>query len=273
MVQHKKSPKSLGTPTSVRQKQRTLERIALMLQMKTHVGHKPLRKYGNRLWYPEMTKAFLGIRDGVTVINPEVTLKSTVEGLYFAALILRNKGRLLLVDSRHDFSPFSHIAMKSPDVLSKAMSVAGSRWIGGTLTNWSTISPHVSQFGYITSMFRTLVNQFRVTSPRYKKMKESFPGFLKVSGIGHLQHLQGENKAYLKFRQRPDLLIVCQPNENSLLLREAFRLQIPVLAFVDSNTSLDYITHPIFVNTDNHEWMYYALDLLARLTASMGTSK
>jgi small subunit ribosomal protein S2 len=163
--------------------------------------------------------------------------------------------------------------MKSPDVLPKAMSVAGSRWIGGTLTNWSTISPHVSQFGYITSMFRTLVNQFRVTSPRYKKMKESFPGFLKVSGIDHLEHLQGEDKAYLKFRQRPDLLIVCQPNENPLLLREAFRLQIPVLAFVDSNTSLDYITHPIFVNTDNHEWMYYALDLLARLTASMGTSK
>lgn len=49
------------------------------------------------------------------------------------------------------------------------------------------------------------------------------------------------------------------------LLREAFRLQIPVLAFVDSNTSLDYITFPIPVNTENHEWMYYSLNLLSRL--------
>ena len=77
----------------------------------------------------------------------------------------------------------------------------------------------------------------------------------------------------LKFRERPDLLIICQPNENQLLLREAFSLQIPVLAFVDSNTCLDYITYPIPVNTENHDWMYYCLDLLSRIANCFSSSK
>jgi len=114
-------------------------------------------------------------------------------------------------------------------------------------------------------MFKPFVNNFRVTSPRYKKMKDAFPGFLTVASARQLEQMYGGAKPQLKFRQRPDLLIVCRPQENFLLLREAFRLQIPVLAFVDSNTSLDYITFPIPVNTENHEWMYYSLNLLSRL--------
>jgi small subunit ribosomal protein S2 len=147
--------------------------------------------------------------------------------------------------------------------------MSGNRWIGGTLTNWSTISTHASQFGHIASMFQDFVNRFRVTSPRYKKMKDAFPGFLAVKSQKDLKQISGYTKPHLKFRQRPDLLIVCRPQENFLLLREAFRLQIPVLAFVDSNASLDYITLPIPVNTDNHEWMYYSLDLLSRLTQKL----
>ena len=265
MTQYKHIQKSKLTLNQTKKMKRIEERLAKMIQMKTQMGHKSLSFFGNRLWHPEMPKSFLGIRNGVTIINPEVTLKATVEGLYFASLILRNKGRLLLVDSRHEFSPFSHLAAKYADKLDPAIAIAGNRWIGGTLTNWSSISTHVSQFGLITSMFKPFVGSFRVTSPRYKKMKDSFPGFLTVSTAQHLQHLYGESKPQLKFRQRPDLLIVCRPQENFLLLCEAFRLQIPVLAFVDSNAPLDYITYPIPVNTENHEWMYYSLNLLSRL--------
>lgn len=244
-------------------------RIQQMVQMKTQNGHKSLKFLGNRLWYPEMAKAFLGVRNGVTIINPEVTLKATAEGLYFASLILRNNGRLLLVDSRHEFSPFNHLATRHSECLDPQIAMSGNRWIGGTLTNWSTISTYASQFGHITSMFQGFVNRFRITSPRYKKMKDAFPGFLTVNSPKDLKQISGQTKPHLKFRQRPDLLIVCRPQENFLLLREAFRLQIPVLAFVDSNASLDYITLPIPVNTDNHEWMYYSLDLLSRLAQKL----
>lgn len=250
--------------------QRTDTRLAGMMKMKTHLGHKPLQSVGTRLWHPTMTASFLGVRHGVTVIDPSVTLKATVEGLYFASLILRNKGRLLLVDSRREFSPLSHVATTYAASMQPSIAISGNRWIGGTLTNWVSISSHVSYFGHIASMFQDVVQRFRVTSPRYKKMKDAFPGFLVISTPNQLQGVysggQRSAKPYLKFHQRPDLLIVCRPHENTLLLREAFRLQIPVLAFVDSNASLDYITFPIPVNTENHEWMYYTLNLLSRLS-------
>jgi len=265
MTQYKHTQKSKLSLNQAKKVKRVEERLSKMIQMKTQLGHKSLNFFGNRLWHPEMSNSFLGIRDGVTIIDPEITLKATAEGLYFASLILRNKGRLLLVDSRHEFSPFSYLASKYTDKIDPAIAIAGNRWIGGTLTNWSSISAHVSQFGFITSMFKPFVNNFRVTSPRYKKMKDAFPGFLTVASARQLEQMYGGAKPQLKFRQRPDLLIVCRPQENFLLLREAFRLQIPVLAFVDSNTSLDYITFPIPVNTENHEWMYYSLNLLSRL--------
>lgn len=272
MTQHKQLHKLNFNINQNLKPKRLGGRISQMIQMKTQLGHKSLKSFGNRLWHPEMAKTFLGIRDGVTIINPESTLKATAEGLYFASLILKNKGRLLLVDSRHEFSPFSHVATRYPDMLNPAIAMSGNRWIGGTLTNWATISTHASQFGHITSMFQEFVNRFRLTSPRYKKMKDAFPGFLSINSVRQLQQTLDNPKPHLKFKQRPDLLIVCRPQENFLLLREAFRLQIPVLAFVDSNTSLDYITLPIPVNTDNHEWMYYSLDLLSRLAQKLQTS-
>ncbi|MBM3206823.1 MAG: 30S ribosomal protein S2 [Candidatus Staskawiczbacteria bacterium] len=250
----KKREKSV---TNSVQKLELYHRFQRMMKWKTHLGHKSFQHSRGRLWYPELAPSFLGFRHGMPVINPQETLKATVKALYFAALVLRKNGRLLLVDTRHEFSPFSHIAMKMPEVLNASIAMAGKRWIGGTLTNWSSLSPHVSQFGHAISTFQPAVSRFKLSTPRFKKMKEAFPGFLVVNR-------DSNEFISLKFRERPDLLIICQPNENQMLLREAFSLQIPVLAFVDSNTCPDYITYPIPLNTENHEWMYYCLDLLSR---------
>ena len=251
--------------TSVQQRELSV-RFEKMMKSKTHLGHKSFQHSWGRLWYPELASSFLGFRHGMPVINPQETLKATVRALYFAALVLRNKGCLLLVDTRHEFSPFSHIAMKMPEVLNSSIAVSGKRWIGGTLTNWSSLAPHVSQFGHAISTFQPALSKFKLSTPRFKKMKEAFPGFLVVNKDSNAS-------IALKFRERPDLLIICQPNENQLLLREAFSLQIPVLAFVDSNTCLDFITYPIPVNTENHTWMYYCLDLLSRIANCFSSLK
>lgn len=252
---HKKPKKA--KLTSVQQVELSA-RFEKMMKSKTHFGYRSFQYSWGRLWYPELAPSFLGFRHGMPVINPHETLKATVKALYFAALVLRNNGRLLLVDIRREFSPFSHIAMKMPEVLNNSIAVSGKRWIGGTLTNWSSLAPHVSQFGHAISTFQPTISKFKITTTRFKKMKEAFPGFLVVNK-------DSNDSIALKFRERPDLLIICQPNENQLFLREAFSLQIPVLAFVDSNTCLDYITYPIPVNTENHDWMYYCFDLLSRI--------
>lgn len=233
-------------------------RFERMMRSKTHLGHRSFQHSWGRLWYPELASSFLGFRHGMPVINPQETLGATVRALYFAVLVLRNRGRLLLVDTRQEFSPLSHMAMRMPEVLPQALAVSGRRWIGGTLTNWSSLAPHVSQFGHAISTLQPAVARFKLSTPRFKKMREAFPGFF--LGARH-----GGDSLALKFRERPDLLIICQPKENQLLLREAFSLQIPVIAFVDSNTCLDYITYPIPVNTENHEWIYHCIDLLSRI--------
>ena len=255
----------------MKKKQALKTRFDSMIQCGAHWGHKSLPNTWQRLWYPEMSSNFLGNRLKLLLFNPTLTLKHTVKGLYFAALILRNHGRVLLADIREEFSPFTQIATRCSEKLPSSVSATGTRWIGGMLSNWETLSPRVSQYGHIKTRFENHIKNLRTQSPRFKKMQNAFPGFLAVQNIEEFRQIT--QQSCLKFRNRPDLLIVCQPEENKILMREAFRLKIPVLAFVDSNSSLKYITYPIPVNTSNHEWIYYCLDLLLRLTRSMEKSR
>jgi ribosomal protein S2 len=100
-------------------------------------------------------------------------------------------------------------------------------------------------------------------------MKNAFPGLIDTDGL----HIEFNQRPKLKFQKRPDLIIVCQPEENRTLIREASRLKIPVLAFVDSNSSLDHINYPIPVNTENHNWIYYCLNLLVCLAKRLNKLK
>jgi small subunit ribosomal protein S2 len=236
-----------------------------MIDQGTHWGHKSLRNSWKRLSYPEMTAAFLGDRKNVQIIDPVKTLQATVHGLYFAAQVLRTNGRILIADTREEFSPINHTFASNTTNLSNSLSGTGKRWIAGTLTNWQTISPRISEYGYISSVFKNNVKSLKVHSPRFVKMKNAFPGLIGTTDL----NIDFLDQPRLKFQKRPDLVIVCQPEENHTLIREAARLKIPVLAFVDSNSSLDYITYPIPVNTENHNWMYYCLNLLVRLANAL----
>jgi len=240
-------------------------RLCDMIDQGTHWGHKSLRNSWKRLSYPDMTPAFLGDRKNVQIIDPAKTLQATIHGLYFATLVLRNNGRILIADTREEFSPINHAFTSHSTNLSNSLSGTGKRWIAGTLTNWQTISPRISEYGYISSIFKNNVKDLKVHSPRFVKMRNAFPGLIGITGL----NIDFLCQPRLKFQKRPDLVIVCQPEENHTLIREAARLKIPVLAFVDSNSSLDNITYPIPVNTENHNWMYYCLNLLVRLANAL----
>lgn len=240
-------------------------RFCDMIDQGTHWGHKSLRDSWKRLSYPDMSVAFLGDRKRIQIIDPAKTLQATIRGLYFVALVLRNNGRILIADTREEFSPINHTFTSHLNNLPVSLSGTGKRWIAGTLTNWQTISPRISEYGYISSIFKNNVKNLKVHSPRFIKMKNAFPGLIDTTCL----NIDFLDQPRLKFQKRPDLVIVCQPEENHTLIREAARLKIPVLAFVDSNSSLDYITYPISVNTENHNWIYYCLNLLVRLSNAL----
>lgn len=240
-------------------------RLHGMIDQGTHWGHKSLRNSWKRLSYPDMSSAFLGTRKGVQIIDPSKTLKATIQGLYFAALILKKGGRILVADTREEFSPVNYTFTSGFKSIPSSLSGTGKRWIAGTLTNWKTISPRISEFGHISIVFKNNLEKLKVHSPRFVKMKNAFPGLIETNSLG----IDFINQPKLKFKKRPDLIIVCQPEENYTLIREASRLKIPVLAFVDSNSSLNHITYPIPVNTENHNWIYYCLNLLVCLAKTL----
>jgi small subunit ribosomal protein S2 len=240
-------------------------RLNSMFDQGTHWGHKSLRNSWKRLSYPEMSSTFLGSRKGVQIIDPVKTLQATNRGLYFVALVLKNKGRILVADTREEYSPVNYSFISKTVGTSAPFSGSGKRWIAGTLTNWKTISPRISEYGHISTAFKANVEKLKVHSPRFIKMKNAFPGLIDTNDLS----VNFNKQPKLKFQKRPDLIIVCQPEENRTLIREASRLKIPVLAFVDSNSSLDYITYPIPVNTENHNWIYYCLNLLVRLAKTL----
>jgi hypothetical protein len=114
-------------------------RLSSMIDQGTHWGHKSLHNSWKRLSYPEMSGAFLGSRKGVQIIDPVKTLQATSQGLYFAALVLKNKGRILVADTREEFSPVNYsFNLKSTDI-SVPFSGSGRRWINkiGLFGFWS----------------------------------------------------------------------------------------------------------------------------------------
>lgn len=154
------------------------DRLYSMIDQGTHWGHKSLRNSWKRLSYPEMSSAFLGSRKGVQIIDPAKTLQATVRGLYFATLVLKNKGRILIADTREEFSPVNYTFSSKSVNTPISLAGTGKRWIAGTLTNWKTISPRISEYGYISTVFKNNVEKFKIHSPRFTKMKNAFPGLL-----------------------------------------------------------------------------------------------
>lgn len=220
-----------------------------------HLGRKPFKLPTPRLRHSFIDRFLLGSRDKLMLINTSLTMKQTNEGLLMAAKILRHRGKLLIVDTRADVSPFLEIIENGYHTIPSVISFSGSRWVGGSVSNWKMISQMVSQYGDISRQFDDFLSQNEIRNSRYRKMKVSYPGFLenKKGNMG------------VRLNKKPDLIFVVNPNESRHIIQEANGLKIPVIALVDSNTKLDGIKISIPVNYDTKFWVYHCVNTLVRL--------
>jgi small subunit ribosomal protein S2 len=204
-------------------------------------------------------------------LNTSLTIEETAKGLFLAAKILRNGGRLLIVDTRGDISPFLKVIENKVDMIPSAISFSGCRWVGGTVSNWKKISRAVSCYVKILPLLNTyfLYNE-RVTS-RYRKMIDAYPGFLEDKEeklIPRLYNFKIKKKwghKKIRFTRHPDLIFIVNPNDSRHIIDEANGLKIPVIALVDSDSNLDGIKIPIPVNYDTTFWVYHCINTLIRL--------
>ncbi len=208
--------------------------MAQMLEAGVHFGHQ------TRRWNPKMRRFILGERNGVHVIN----LRCTLERLAAAqeALVnVRRSGRpILFVGTK----PIARPVMQAcAEKLGESYVI--TRWLGGMLTNFSTVRRSIERLGEIEQMEKdgSIKNRVKkevlMLGREREKLNEVFGGIRNMKG-------------------QPGLVVISSIKHEHLAVAEANRLHIPVIALCDTNVDPDLVTYPIPSNDDAVK----ALDLL-----------
>jgi len=238
-----------------------------------HLGHKSIRLSKSNFWHPLMANYFLGIKNGIGVFNTQQTRKCILRAFFLITLILKKKGHILIVNTNPEFFRIcknfilctTHlqenslkkktITSKHPKFDSTRLSYSTYKWVGGTLTNWKQVSKSILTFAKFSERCENFLIQNSIDFPRYNKIKKCFQGLI-------------TGKGFLAFHEKPDLVFIMNPNENRNIIAEANRLDIPVIAFVESNTNLNGISYPIPTNNYSINFVYYCMKKLVKISVN-----
>ena len=210
-----------------------------LLEAGVHFGHQTHR------WNPKMASYIYGARNGIHIID----LAQTVPLLHQALVSVRDTiaagGRMLLVGTKRQASePVADAARRC------AQYYINSRWLGGTMTNWKTISNSIKRLRQLETMLGGEAQGFTkrellsLTRER-DKLELALGGIKEMGGL-------------------PDLLFVIDTNKEAIAIQEANRLGIPVAAILDTNSNPAGITYPIPGNDDAGRAISLYCDLVAR---------
>jgi len=235
----------------------------------THIGHKSINLSKKKYWHPLMSDFLLGIRHKTAIFNSNTIKKSILRAFYMLTLVLKNNGRVLIINTNQDYSDFirnlSYLTLQNKSnflgnqysfvknythLHTLNISYCCYKWVGGTLTNWKQISKSVLTFAKFSERCEHFLLRNNIDFPRYKKIKMYFLGLLNKKQNG---------RTTLAFYEKPDLIFIVNPNENRNVIIEANKLHIPIIAFVESNTNLKGITYPIPLNIYSLSFIYYCM--------------
>ncbi|MCW1951400.1 MAG: 30S ribosomal protein S2, partial [Octadecabacter sp.] len=190
-----------------------------LLEAGVHFGHQKQR------WNPKMQEFIYGARNGIHIMDLTQTLPMLDAALDIVQKTVAKGGRVLFVGTKRQAqAPIKEAAEKS------AQFYMNHRWLGGTLTNWQTVSKSIQRLKAIDEAaergFEGLTKKERLGMEREQgKLEASLGGIREMGGV-------------------PDLLFVIDVNKEDLAIAEANKLGIPVVAVVDTNCSpagIDYI--------------------------------
>ncbi len=210
-----------------------------LLEAGVHFGHQTHR------WNPKMKSYIFGARNGIHIID----LAQTVPLLHQALVAIRDTvakgGRVLFVGTKRAAQDgIADAAKKS------AQYYINSRWLGGTLTNWKTISNSIKRLRQleetVTKEGLGLTKRELLSLTREKdKLEQALGGIKDMGGT-------------------PDIIFVIDTNKEQLAIKEAARLGIPVVAILDTNSDPAGVSHPIPGNDDAGRAVTLYCDLISR---------
>src|SRR6201986_5224776 len=181
-------------------------------------------------WNPKMERYIFGSRSNIHIIDLSQSIPLLHQALVKIREVAAGGGRVLFVGTKRQASePVATAAKRC------AQYYVNHRWLGGTLTNWRTISGSIARLRELegvleTESGRTKKELLQLTRER-DKLELSLGGIKDMGGI-------------------PDLMFVIDTNKEAIAIQEARKLNIPVVAILDTNSDPDGIAFPIPGNDD-----------------------
>jgi len=210
-----------------------------LLEAGAHFGHQSHR------WNPKMAPFIYGARNSIHIIDLAQTVPLLHQALKTVSDSVAKGGRVLFVGTKRQ------AAQEIADSAKRcAQYFVNSRWLGGTLTNWKTISASIARLRKLDEQLsegaKGLTKKERLMLTREReKLEKALGGIKDMGGV-------------------PDLVFVIDTNKEALAIKEANRLKIPVIAILDTNSDPDGVSHPIPANDDASRAIQLYCDLIAR---------
>ena len=211
-----------------------------LLEAGVHFGHQAHR------WNPKMGDYIFGVRNNIHIIDLAQSVPMLHKALEAVSDTVAKGGRILFVGTKRQAQDAVADAAKRC-----AQYYVNSRWLGGTLTNWKTISGSIQRLRKLDEMLNSgesggYTKKERLTMQRERdKLDRSLGGIKDMGGV-------------------PDLLFVIDTNKEDIAIKEARRLNIPVAAVVDTNCDPAGITYVVPGNDDASRAVSLYCDLIAK---------
>jgi len=196
-----------------------------LLEAGAHFGHQTHR------WNPKMERYIFGVRSNIHIIDLSQTMPLLHQALVAVREVAAKGGRVLFVGTKRQAAdPVAEAAKRC------AQYYMNNRWLGGTLTNWKTVSGSIQRLRELDAVLEAggegRVKRKLLSLQRERdKLEASLGGIKDMGGI-------------------PDIMFVIDTNKEAIAIQEARKLNIPIIAIVDTNCDPQEVDFPIPGNDD-----------------------
>tara|TARA_B100000315_G_scaffold251955_1_gene287733 strand:- start:1655 stop:2512 length:858 start_codon:yes stop_codon:yes gene_type:complete len=213
--------------------------IKQLLEAGVHLGHKTFR------WNPKMNKFIFGSKNSIHIIDLVKTLEMTDLALHEIHKCISTGGRILFVSTKKQASEsIKNLAQNTSQFY------VNHRWLGGMLTNWKTISNSIKRLKKLSS-----------------DLKNENTGFTKKENLKmgiQRDKLERSLGGIAEMKKLPDMIFIVDTNVEELAVKESIRLNIPIVAIVDTNSDPAGINFPIPGNDDARQAINLYCDLIMK---------
>jgi small subunit ribosomal protein S2 len=209
-----------------------------LLEAGAHFGHQTHR------WNPRMAPYLYGDRNRIHIIDLQQTVPLLHRALEAVRDVVAGGGRVLFVGTKRQAAdPVAEAARRC------AQYYMNNRWLGGTLTNWKTVSGSIARLRELDTLLESggegrAKRELLSLQRERDKLDASLGGIKDMGGI-------------------PDIMFVIDTNKESIAIQEARKLNIPIIAILDTNSDPDGITFPVPGNDDAARAIQTYCDLIA----------